>query len=146
MDERPVRTVAERRLGYLRVLEARSPSTSVERLSVLATDEIRPVRLWTARNWNTPPEALSTLAQDEDETVRWNTLLNPRTPADALQAMAQQEAATAPANWFVVRHRVVHHPNTDSALREELFAAGACAGWLADRCVGFRPYRRRALT
>jgi hypothetical protein len=103
VNMRPTRTPVERRLGYLRVLEARSRSTPAQRLRALATDDIRPVRVWTARNPDTPADALHVLAQDDDATVRWNALLHPRTPPEALQILADGEAATASANWFIVR-------------------------------------------
>jgi hypothetical protein len=140
VNQRLIRTPAERRLGYLRVLEARSPSTSTERLRVLATDSIRPVRLWTARNPNTPPDALGSLTEDEDPWVQWNALLHPHTPAAALQTVADEEAATARSRRFII----VHHPNTSPALRAELIAAGACPTCPDEACDGFRPFRRRA--
>ncbi|WP_426513421.1 hypothetical protein ACPPVO_24120 [Dactylosporangium sp. McL0621] len=149
MDQQPVPADAERWQCYLRVLEARSADTSPGRLSVLAADEIRPIRLWTARNPNTPPEALRRLAHDEDSTVRWQTLFNPATPPHALEAMAQHEAAEAHPDTFAVRHLVLHHPNTDPALREQLARVGACSNrtWYSSLpCPGFRPYRRQMPT
>ena len=135
-----MRTPAERRLGYLRVLEARSRSTPAQRLRALATDEIRPVRVWTARNPATPADALHAVAQDGDATVRWNALLHPRTPPEALRILADREAVTASATWFIVRGLVVHHPNAAPPLRTELLAAGACRTCPSDSCPGFRPY------
>jgi hypothetical protein len=123
---REIRSARERWLGYLRVLEARDATTSRDRLRELARDIIRPVRLWTARNPRTPPDALIILSADTDSTVRWNVLLNRSTPLQALQAMADGEATNAPAGWFIVRHKVAHHPNTSAQLRAQLLTVGAC--------------------
>ena len=139
---RPIRSPTERRLGYLRVLEARSATTTTERLRTLAGDEIRPVRLWTARNWNTPPDALDALARDTDSTVRWNALLNPRTTAHTLDWIALREATEAPAGLFIERGHIVHHPNTPADLRRDLLAAGACRTCPDHPCTGFEVYRR----
>ncbi|WP_083971406.1 hypothetical protein [Actinoplanes awajinensis] len=76
-----MRTAAEREPGLLRVYEARSAETTVQRLRELAVDPIRAVRLWVARNANTPPDALGLLLQDADHSVRTNALRHPRTPA-----------------------------------------------------------------
>jgi hypothetical protein len=111
---REIRSAHERWLGYLHVLEARDVKASPDRLRELARDIIRPVRLWTARNPNTPPDSLIILSADTDSTVKWNVLLNRSTPPQALHAMADQEAASAPAGWFIIRHKVVHHPNTSA--------------------------------
>ena len=54
-----------------RIKLARNPNTSVETLSVLATDENPSVRYWVARHPNTPVETLSVLATDEDSDVRY---------------------------------------------------------------------------
>ncbi|GAA3990539.1 hypothetical protein GCM10022247_06640 [Allokutzneria multivorans] len=118
--------MGDRLQGYRRVLEAREPDTSAERLGVLALDEIRPVRLWTARNPATPPTALAGLAEDEDDTVRWNALLNPNLPDAALRSLAQREEAESGGRSFIVRCLVVHHPNASAELRDQLVAAGAC--------------------
>ncbi|GAA0909426.1 hypothetical protein [Virgisporangium aurantiacum] len=126
MTRREIRTAHERWLGYLRVLEARDAKTTRDRLRELAHDVIRPVRLWTARNPNTPPDALTILSTDPDETVGWNVLLNRSTPLEGLQAMADAETASAPADWFIVRHKVAHHPNTSAELRSQLLAVGVC--------------------
>jgi hypothetical protein len=126
MSKRVVRSLEERLLGYRRVLEARNPDTSAERLSVLAIDEIRPVRLWVARNRETPPAALVGLAQDEDSSVQWNALLNPNLPDSALRWLVQQEAEKSDGRWFLNRRLVVHHPNVSDELREQLITAGAC--------------------
>lgn len=114
MAGRDVRGAHERWLGFLRVLEARDPSTPHDRLRDLAGDMIRPVRLWTART-------------DPDETVKWNVLLNRSTPPEALRVMADEEAASAPAGWFIVRHKVVHHPGTSAELRAQLLTAGSAS-------------------
>ncbi|MBR7833800.1 hypothetical protein KDL01_11020 [Actinospica durhamensis] len=121
-----VRTRAERLSGYRRVLEARSPQTSVDRLRVLATDEVRPVRLWTARNPATPADALDRLARDCDASVRWNALVNPLLPDEALSWMAEREEGEHGSRWFHERSLIVHHPNASEGLRAELIAAGAC--------------------
>ena len=124
---RVIRTQAERLLGYRRVLEARSPDVTADRLRLLALDEIRPVRLWTARSPLAPPDALDCLARDDDASVRWNALLNPNLPDSAMRWMAEHEAAEAGARSFLYRQRIVHHPNLSPALRAELVAAGACS-------------------
>lgn len=124
---RVVRTQAERLSGYRRVLEARSPDVTVERLRLLAVDEIRPVRLWTARSLLTPPDALDLLARDEDSSVQWNALINPHLPESALRWLADLEAERAGSRWFLLRQRIVHHPNACESLRSELVAAGACS-------------------
>lgn len=126
MSLRVVRSSAERLLGYRRVLEARNPDTSADRLGVLAIDEIRPVRLWVARNRVTPPAALARLAEDEDSSVQWNALLNSNLPDSALRSLAQQEAEKSGGRWFLRRRLIVHHPNVSDELREQLITAGAC--------------------
>jgi hypothetical protein len=125
---------------YLRVLAARDAKTTHDRLRELAHDVIRPVRLWTARNPNTPPDALIILSTDPDETVRWNVLLNRSTPLEALQAMADEETASAPARWFIVRHKVAHHPHTSAELRSPLLTADVCQPPSTQSCSHERMY------
>jgi hypothetical protein len=127
-------------LGYLRVLEARSETTAISRLRVLAGDDIRPVRLWTARNRNAPPDALDRLSRDEDHSVRWNALLHRGLPAGALEAMAAAEAAVHGSRWLIARAHIVHHPNVPTTLRQQLLDAGACRTCPDRRCAGFRVY------
>jgi hypothetical protein len=112
--------------GYLRVLEARNPATPGQRLLTLATDQIRPVRLYVARNLETPPEALLLLAVDDDSTVRWNVLVDVRIPAEALHEFARREAARYSDRVRMDRHLVARHPNVPVELRERLLSAGAC--------------------
>jgi hypothetical protein len=138
MSERVVRPLTERLSGYRRVLEARNPDTSAERLSVLAVDEIRPVRLWVARNSAAPPAALARLAEDEDSWVQWNALLNLNLPDSALRSLAQQESEKFGGEWFHIRRLVVHHPNVSDELREQLITAGAC---VCPRLCGLRAYQ-----
>jgi hypothetical protein len=127
MVQRIVRGRVDRLLGYQRVLDARRVEASADRLRELASDEIRPVRLWTARNRLAPPDALDRLARDEDSSVRWNALLNPHLPDAALRWLAEHEMREAGTRWFIYRERIVHHPNTSDALRAELLAVGACS-------------------
>lgn len=140
MARREIRSAHERWLGYLRVLEARDAKTADDRLRELARDVIRPVRLWTARNPNTPPGALIVLSTDPDETVKWNVLLNRSTPLQGLQMMAEEEAASAPAGWFIVRHKVVHHPSTSAELRAQLLTAGVCQPPSTQSCSDEQTY------
>ncbi|MGY0235549.1 hypothetical protein [Longispora urticae] len=142
MSERVVRPPAERTAGLGRVVEARATTTSADRLRALARDEVRPVRVWAARNLNTPPDALDLLTRDPDEIVQWNALLHPRTPAPALERLTEDENRRYGGRWFVIRDRVVHHPNTPEPLRESLYRAGACAT-CSPTCDGWRVYTRR---
>ncbi|GIE78501.1 hypothetical protein Aph02nite_44510 [Actinoplanes philippinensis] len=132
MVDQHTRSVAERELGLLRVNEARSIDTTEQRLRELATDPIRPVRLWTARNPNTPPNAVAILLQDADRGVRNEALYHLRAPAAALEVLARREAEAAelPNATTHKRHVVAHHPNTPLPLRDELIAAGVCPGRL----------------
>ncbi|WP_328551128.1 hypothetical protein [Streptomyces sp. NBC_00358] len=100
---------------------------TAERLRSLAVDEIRPVRLWTARSPLAPPDALDRLARDEDSSVQWNALINPNLPDTVLRWLADLEAKKAGTRWFILRERIVHHPNASEALRAELVAVGACS-------------------
>ncbi|WP_412538916.1 hypothetical protein R8Z50_24050 [Longispora sp. K20-0274] len=143
MSERVVRPSAERLAGRLRVVEARADTTSAARLRSLATDEIRPVRVWVARNDNTPPDALDLLARDPDEIVRWYALLHPRTPSSALEWLADEENRRYGGRWFLVRDRVVHHPNAPEPLRRSLLRAGACRT-CSPTCPGWRVMDRSA--
>ncbi|GGN84924.1 hypothetical protein GCM10010112_64720 [Actinoplanes lobatus] len=135
-----VRSYQDRMAGYRRVLEARSPETTLERLRELAGDEIRPVRLWTARNPRTPADALARLLGDADESVQWNALLHTGTPGTALEWLADEEEARYGVRHFLCRSLIVHHPNTPDALRRRLLRAGACGcpKW----CGGRIPFRR----
>jgi hypothetical protein len=135
MENQHIRSAAEHKLGLLRVNEARSTDTTEQRLRELATDPIRPVRVWTARNPKTPPDAVATLLQDADCSVRNEALYHLRTPAAALELLARQEAEEAEAAHLPnatthKRHVVAHHPNTPPQLRDELIAAGVCPGRL----------------
>src|SRR4051794_20362708 len=116
MEQRVIRSRSEWMSGYRRVLEARDPATPDDRLLELATDYVRPVRLYVARNPRAPQQALQLLAVDADSTVQWNVLLNPGAPAQALRAMAQQEAARYGGRSWIVRHRVARHPNAPTDL------------------------------
>jgi hypothetical protein len=116
----------ERRLGYLRVLEARDAATPPARLRVLVRDALTPVRLWAARNASTPPDALGLLTRDTDSMVRWYALRNPRTSSAALRLVADHEAARYGNDRLWVRSLIVHHPNLPDAERASAVAAGAC--------------------
>jgi hypothetical protein len=116
---------------------------SADRLRSLAVDEIRPVRLWTARSPLTPPDALDRLARDEDSSVQWNALINPNLPDTGLRWLADLEAEKAGARWFILRERIVHHPNASEPLRAELVAAGACS---CPQPCGRNVYGRQILT
>ena len=127
MYQRRIRSRAEQLAGYRRVLEARSPATPADRLRDLAADELRPVRLWVARNPRCPSDALDALARDEDRTVQWNVLLNAGTPAPALWFLAdleKQEAERSSHPWFIVRSKVLAHPNAGWKLKWELLRLG----------------------
>ncbi|MGI5238916.1 hypothetical protein [Dactylosporangium sp. CA-139066] len=123
---RQIRTRAERMLGYARVLEARDPATSADRLRALADDDVRPVRVWVARNFHTPRDALERLARDQDEAVRWCASYALTLPEIALRwrADGRQVPAAAQSNGFL--HDMVHHPSVPEDLRAELLAAGHC--------------------
>jgi hypothetical protein len=148
MEPPHIRPAVERRLGLLRVYEARAAATATQRLRTLAKDPVRAVRLWTARNPNTPPDALATLLQDEDHSVQWNALLHPRTPPEALELLARQETEEAEAprrpGLTVKREYVAHHPNTPPRLRDELIAAGVCRACPDHPCTTFRVFMRAA--
>ncbi|MFG2044980.1 hypothetical protein [Dactylosporangium sp. NPDC048998] len=135
---RQIRTRAERMLGYARVLEARNPATSADRLRALADDDVRPVRVWVARNFHTPRDALERLAQDRDEAVRGCASYALTLPEIALRWRANggQVPAAAQSNGFL--HDMVHHPSVPEDLRAELLAAGHCQ----QRC----PRRRNVIT
>src|SRR5688500_13207546 len=124
MGPRFIRPAAERRLGLLRVYEARSVTTTAQRLGALRIDPVPAVRLLTARNANPPPDALGTLLHDEDRSVQWHALFHARTPPEALELLARQEADEAAASDRAGltgnRHYIVHHPNTAPELRAEL--------------------------
>jgi hypothetical protein len=127
---RSVRSQAERLAGYRRVLEARSPDVTEQRLRELAHDEIRPVRLWTARSSRCPGDALVALAHDEDSTVRWNALHNAAMPAAGLRYLCEWEAERDREGripFFIVRARVLAHPNTPTQLAEQLRELGVVA-------------------
>lgn len=116
--------------GYRRVQEARSPEVSAARMSELAGDEIRPVRLWVARSRRCPPDVLARLAQDEDRTVRWNALLNGSLPEAGLRHLSNleaQETQNCHTPWFFIRSRVLAHPNVSRELADELHLLGAAA-------------------
>ncbi|MFE9483758.1 hypothetical protein ACFYNM_34850 [Streptomyces spororaveus] len=113
---------------------------TAERLRSLAVDEIRPVRLWTARSPLAPPDALDRLARDVDASVQWNALINPNLPDTALRWLADLEAKRAGTRWFILRQRIVHHPNASEALRAELVALGACS---CPRLCGRHVYDRQ---
>jgi hypothetical protein len=147
MESMRIRSAAERRLGLLRVNEARSTDTTALRLRELATDPVRPVRVWTARNPNTPPDALQVLLQDTDYSVQTNALLHPRTPAAALEFLARQEAEEADAaglpGMTAKRSLVAHHPNTPPQLREQLIAANVCCSCPRHPCDIAQFFHRR---
>ncbi len=127
---RPIRSQAERIAGYRRVLEARSPDVTEERLRELAHDEIRLVRLWTARSSRCPGDALVALAQDEDSTVSWCALHNAAMPEVGLRYLCDREAERDREDRtpsFIVRARVLAHPNTSTQLAEELRELGVVA-------------------
>ncbi|GAA0455009.1 hypothetical protein Aca07nite_68570 [Actinoplanes capillaceus] len=136
-----VRSYRDRMAGYRRVLEARSPETTLDRLRELAGDEIRPVRLWTARNPRTPADALARLLQDADESVQGNALLHTGTPGTALEWLADEEETQYGFCHFSCRSLIVHHPNTPGPLRRRLLDAGACScpNW----CGGRIPFRHQ---
>ncbi|WP_433797892.1 hypothetical protein [Actinoplanes sp. CA-252034] len=142
MDYQQIRSAAERQVGLLRANEARSTDTTEQRLRELATDPLRPVRVWTARNPNTPPDVVAILLQDADCSVRNEALYHLRTPAAVLQVLARQEAeeveaALLPNGTTHKRHVVAHHPNTPPQLRDELIAAGVCPGRLCGMAAEF---------
>lgn len=129
LRRRVVRTRAEWMAGYLRVLEARDARTSSKRLAVLATDEIRAVRVWTARHRRCPATSLDALARDYDVLVRWNALSNVAMPEGALRYLAEVEAAeyearNLDARYAVIRVRVLRHPNAGRNLKRELRESG----------------------
>jgi hypothetical protein len=113
-------------------MEARSLATLPERLRELSRDHIRPVRIWTTRNRNTPPDALDALARDSDPLVRWNAVLHPTMPESGLRYLADAEAAEH--SWFIVRERVIAHPNCGRELQHELRGLGVKReGWLVQQ-------------
>ena len=116
----------------------------MRRLKVLASDPIRPVRLWVARNPRTPPDALGQLLHDVDSWVQWNALLHHATPSDALLRLAELEEATYGQRNSLLRSMIVHHPNTSETLRTRLTEEGACR--TPGFCAGHDVYRRRDLT
>jgi len=128
---RTIRSQAERIAGYRRVLEARSPDVTDERLREPTHDEIRPVRLWTARSSRCPGDALVALAHDnEDSTVRWCALHNAAMPEVGLRYLCEREAERDRKDRtpsFIVRARVLAHPNTSTQLAEQLRELGVVA-------------------
>ncbi|MEU7872083.1 hypothetical protein [Dactylosporangium sp. NPDC049140] len=132
--ERPIRTRAERKLGYLRVCEARDPATTPDRLRELAGDEIRPVRYWAAVNVHTPRDALERLARDEDDHVRACAIHNLHFPEMVMRWQANGGQISPAERLSVFLHQVVHHPRVPGALRAEVRAAGHCP----DSCPRWR--------
>jgi hypothetical protein len=124
---RSIRSQPERIAGYRRVLEARSPDVPEQRLRELAHDEIRPVRLWTARSNRCPGDALVALAHDEDPNVSWSALHNAAMPEAGLRYLCEREAERDRKDRtpsFIVRARVLAHPNTPPQLAEQLRELG----------------------
>jgi hypothetical protein len=124
---RSIRSEAERIGGYHRVLEARSPDVTGGRLRELAHDDIRPVRLWTARSRRCPGDALVALAHDEDSSVSWNALHNAAMPEAGLRYLCELEAERDRQDRtpsFIVRARVLAHPNTPPQLAKQLRELG----------------------
>jgi hypothetical protein len=126
---RLIRSQPERIAGYSRVLEARSSDVTEGRLRELAHDEIRPVRLWTARSRLCPGDALVALAHDEDSSVSWNALHNAAMPDAGLRYLCEREAERNrhQTPFFIVRARVLAHPNTSPQLAEQLRELGVVA-------------------
>jgi hypothetical protein len=132
MGPRPIRTRAEWMLGHQRVLEARDPTTTVERLRALADDGARPVRVWVALNFRTPPDALERLAQDEDDYVRARASYNLTLPDVAARWRANPDRTYPEGQYNGMLHDMVHHPGTPEDLRAELVAAAQCPDWCRD--------------
>jgi hypothetical protein len=126
VSPRLVRTPEQRRLGYLRALEARNPNTAGARLRELGADAAPAVRLETARNPSTPPAVLGVLTRDRDSMVRWYALRNPRTSGAALRLVADHEASRYGGGRLWVRSLIVHHPELSEIARADIIAAGAC--------------------
>jgi hypothetical protein len=123
---RPIRTRAERMLGYRRVCEARDPATTPDRLRELAGDDIRPVRYRVAVNVHTPRDALERLARDEDDHVRGCVIHNLNFPDMVMRWRASGGQMPPAARLSLFLHKVMHHPRVPEALRADARAAGHC--------------------
>jgi len=68
------------------------------------------------------------LAHDDDPHVQWNALMNAALPDAGLRHLCQLEAdecGSARVPWFIVRSRVLSHPNVSAELAEHLRELGA---------------------
>lgn len=72
---------------WLRYIVASDPTTPVEVLTHLSTNEWWTIRKRTASNPNTPIEVLTRLATDEEWPVRQGVAENPNTPVDVLKQL-----------------------------------------------------------
>ena len=88
------------------------------------------MRLWTARSGRCPEDALVALAHDKDGSVSWSALNNAATPEVGLRYLCEREAERDRKDrtpCFIVRARVLAHPNTSTQLAEELRELGVVA-------------------
>ena len=83
-----LRTLASDENEYVRGGVARNPSTPVDLLTIQASDARSYVRGGVARNPSTPVSLLTILASDADMRVRRGATENPSTPADSLRTLA----------------------------------------------------------
>jgi hypothetical protein len=111
-----------RSLEYLRVpdswindkyIRAGSPSTAIDELRVLATDEIDNVRRRVGENHNTPPDILISLAEDGNCDVRIAVAENPGTPQEVVHQLSCDESTD-------VRYALAENPNLSVEILEKL--------------------------
>jgi hypothetical protein len=109
-------------LEYLRVpdssinekyIKAGCPSTAIDELKVLATDEIDNVRRRVGENHNTPKEILITLAEDGNCDVRIAVAENPGTPQEVVHQLCCDESVD-------VRYALAENPNLPIEILEKL--------------------------
>ena len=92
-----------------KILTARDPNTSKERLSKLAENKNRNVRIGVAKNPNTPNEILYKLVGDGDPKVRREVAKNPNIPNEVLYKLVRDDDPEA-------RIGVANNPNTPNEI------------------------------
>jgi hypothetical protein len=94
-------------------IRAGNPSTSIDELKMLATDEIDNVRRRVGENHNTPKDILITLAVDGNCEVRIAVAENPGTPHEIVHQLCCDESTD-------VRYSLAENPNLPIEVLEKL--------------------------
>jgi hypothetical protein len=109
-------------LEYLRVpqswindkyIKAGNPSTPIDELKTLASDEIDNVRRRVGENHKTPTEILITLAVDDNTEVRIAVAENPGTPQEIIHQLCCDDSVD-------VRYSLAENPNLPVEILEKL--------------------------